>query len=99
MEFMEHLNIHGDSPVQLMEIMCTDLPKNLLHKPIKELELRKKTGANIIGYKTAAGEYILNPTPDTKLYPDSKIFVLGTKEQVEDMRKILNSAIFQNNKS
>jgi voltage-gated potassium channel len=99
MEFMEHLNIHGDSPVQLMEIMCTDLPKALLHRPIKELELRKKTGANIIGYKTAAGEYILNPTPDTKLYPDSKIFVLGTKEQVEEMRKILNSAVFQNNKS
>ncbi len=99
MEFMEHLNIHGDSPVQLMEIMCTDLPKDLLHRPIKELELRKKTGANIIGYKTAAGEYILNPTPDTKLYPNSKIFVLGTKEQVEEMRKILNSAVFQNNKS
>ena len=99
MEFMEHLNIHGDSPVQLMEIMCTDLPKDLLHKPIKELELRKKTGANIIGYKTAAGEYILNPTPDTKLYLNSKIFVLGTKEQVEEMRKILNSAVFQNNKS
>ncbi|HDO06321.1 MAG TPA: potassium channel protein [Bacteroidetes bacterium] len=99
MEFLEHLNIHGDSPVQLMEVMCTDLPENLLHKPIKELELRKKTGANIIGYKTATGEYILNPTPDTKLYPDSKIFVLGTKEQVEDMRKILSSAVFQNNKS
>ena len=99
MEFLEHLNIHGDSPVQLMEVMCTDLPENLLHKPIKELELRKKTGANIIGYKTATGEYILNPTPDTKLYPDSKIFVLGTKEQIEDMRKILNSAVFQNNKS
>jgi len=98
-EFMEHLNIHGNSPVQLMEIMCSDLPKDLLHKPIRELELRKKTGANIIGYKTSAGEYILNPTPDTKLYPDSKLFVLGTKEQVEGMQKILNSVIFQNNKS
>ncbi len=99
MEFMEHLNIHGNSPVQLMEIMCSNLPKDLLHKPIKELELREKTGANIIGYKTSAGEYILNPTPETKLYPDAKIFVLGTKEQVNEMQKILNSTYFQNNKS
>ena len=97
MEFMEHLNIHGDSPVQLMEIMCNNLPEDLMHKPIKELELRKKTGANIIGYKTASGEYILNPTPETKLYPKSKIFVLGTGEQVEEMRKVLRGSIVQNN--
>ena len=97
MEFMEHLNIHGDSPVQLMEIMCSNLPEDLMHKPIKELELRKKTGANIIGYKTASGEYILNPTPDTRLYPHSKIFVLGTREQVEEMRKVLRGSIVQNN--
>lgn len=99
MEFLEHLNIHGDSPVQLMEIICNNLPNNLLHKPIRELELRKKTGANIIGYKTISGEYILNPTPDTKLYPDSKIFVLGTGEQVEEMRKLLRGTLLQNNQS
>jgi voltage-gated potassium channel len=92
-EFMEHLNIHGDSPVQLMEITCNDLPKDLMHKPIKELEFRRKTGANIIGYKTASGEYILNPSPDTRLYPNSKLFVLGTSEQVEEMRKILKGSV------
>jgi voltage-gated potassium channel len=93
LEFMEHLNIHGDSPVQLMEIICKDLPEDLMSKPIKELGLRKKTGANIIGFKTATGEYILNPSPDTRLYPNSKIFVLGTLEQVEEMRKIINGIV------
>jgi len=93
LEFMEHLHIHGDSPVQLMEIMCSDLPENLSHKPIKEIEFRKKTGANIIGYKTATGEFILNPAADTKLIPDSKLFVLGTPSQVEAMRKILRATI------
>ncbi len=93
LEFLEHLNVHGDSPVQLMEIMCSNLPEKLSHKPIKEIEFRKKTGANIIGYKTATGEYILNPSPDTKLIPDSKLFVLGTAEQIEDMRVILRGTI------
>ncbi len=97
LEFLEHLNIHGDSPVQLMEIMCTNLPDKLSHKPIKEIEFRKKTGANIIGYKTATGEFILNPSPDTKLIPDSKLFVLGTLQQIEDMRKILRGTIAETN--
>jgi voltage-gated potassium channel len=93
LEFLEHLNVHGDSPVQLMEIMCSNLPEKLSHKPISEIEFRKKTGANIIGYKTATGEYILNPSPSTKLIPDSKLFVLGTPKQIEDMRVILRGTI------
>ena len=93
LEFLEHLNIHGDSPVKLMEIMCTNLPEKLSHQPIREIEFRKKTGANIIGYKTATGEFILNPSPDTKLIPDSKLFVLGTSQQIEDVRKILRGTI------
>lgn len=93
LEFLEHLNVHGDSPVQLMEIMCSNLPEKLSHKPISEIEFRKKTGANIIGYKTATGEYILNPSPSTKLIPDSKLFVLGKPRQIEDMRAILRGTI------
>ncbi len=90
MEFMEHLNIHGDSPVQLWEIECGDLPPELSSKPIKDLGFRKITGANIIGYKTGNGEYIINPDPDTKLFAHSKLFVLGTKEQIEQLKNFIS---------
>lgn len=89
-EFLEHLTIHSDIPTYLTEIMCNELPANLMNKPISEIGFRQKSGANIIGYKTATGDFILNPTPDTKLIPNSKLFVLGTDDQIKHMKKMMN---------
>ena len=92
-EFLEHLTIHGDNETQLMEIMCSDLPDDLINKPIREIGIRRLSGANIIGFKTATGAFIINPTPDTKLIPNSKIFVLATKEQLRHMNEILSGKV------
>jgi len=88
-EFLEHLTIHSYDDTQLMEIMCKNVPDDLMHKPIREIGIRRKTGANIIGFKTVSGEVIINPSPDTMLIPDSKLFVLGTIEQIDQMKAIL----------
>lgn len=88
-EFLEHLSIHSDTPTQLMEIMCSNLPKDLINKPMRDFSIRRLSGVNIIGFKTVSGELIINPSPDTRLQPNSKLFVLGTPEQIEQMKKIL----------
>jgi len=88
-EFLEHITIHSDIPTFLTEIMCNNLPVDLINKPISEIGFRKKSGANIIGFKTASGEFIINPTPSTKLIPNSKLFVLGTNEQIAHMKKMM----------
>ncbi|MCB2207472.1 MAG: potassium channel protein [Bacteroidetes bacterium] len=90
-EFLEHLTLHSDSPTQLMEIACNELPEEMRNKPIKEFAIRRKSGANIIGMKTAQGELIMNPSPDTKLIHESKLFVLGTLEQIEDLKGLLKN--------
>lgn len=92
-EFLEKLNVRGDSPVQLMEILCSGLPEKLINKPIKDIDFRKLTGINILGYKTASGEFIVNPSPDTRLYPDAKLFVLGTRNQIKDLSNTLGGEI------
>lgn len=89
-EFLEHLTLHSDTPTQLNEILCSELPPDLINKPISDLGIRKKSGANIIGYKTSTGDFIINPTPDTKLIPSSKIFVLGTKDQIARMKEVIS---------
>jgi voltage-gated potassium channel len=89
-EFLEHVSVHGEDPTLLDEIVCPDLPDEVKSKTIYEIGIRRKTGANIIGYKTADGRYTLNPSPDTKVNPGSKLFVLGTPEQIVDMKKILS---------
>ncbi len=88
-EFLEHLTLHSDSPTILMEVTCKEIPDKIRSIPIKDLAIRKLSGANIIGMKKAQGELILNPSPDTRLHPDSKLFVLGTSEQIEEMKKII----------
>jgi voltage-gated potassium channel len=89
-EFLDHLSIHSDTPTQLTEIMCNELPPDLINKPISELGIRRKSGANIIGFKTATGDLIVNPSADTKLMPNAKIFVLGTNEQISQMKEIIS---------
>ena len=90
-EFLDHLSIHHDTPSHLMEIMCSELPKELINKPIRDLGIRRKSGANIIGLKTATGDIIVNPTPDTKLMPLAKLFVLGTDEQISILKDVMQN--------
>ncbi len=88
--FLEHLAINSDTSTHLAEIICESLPVNLVNKPIREIGVRKKSGANIIGYKTLSGDYIINPSPDTILIPNSKLFVLGTDEQIANMKEMIH---------
>ncbi len=92
-EFLDCLNRRGNSPVQLMEISCDNLPDDLINRPIKEIGYRKITGANIVGFKTASGEYIVNPSPDTQLYSNSKLFVLGTSDQIAELTKFVGGTV------
>lgn len=90
-EFLDRLTYSGDSPTNIEEIECTCLSPELADKTIYEIGVRKKSGANIIGYKTPTGEYILNPDPTTKLMLNAKIFVLGTPDQVALMKQLLQA--------
>lgn len=92
-ELIEMISSQGLNDVSLEEILFSDLSESLQHKTLKELELRHKCGANIIGFKTPDGQYIINPSPDTPIIPNSKIFVLGTKEQIKKLKTILSEKI------
>ena len=87
-EFLEHLSIHGEDPTILEEIVCNSFSEKHINKTIYDIQISKKTGANIVGYKNPQGEYVINPLPDTKLMPHSKLFVLGTPEQIKKMKDI-----------
>ncbi|MBL4593676.1 MAG: potassium channel protein [Flavobacteriales bacterium] len=86
-EFMDYVMGQGTSSVNLEEITFENLPEDLKNKSIKELGIRDKSGANIVGFRTPQGEYIINPSPDTVITPQAKIFVLGTLEQIDAFRE------------
>ena len=87
-EFLDHITGQGGPNINLEEIFFNELPQQLRNHTIKDIEVRNKSGANIIGFKTANGEYVINPPADTKIIPDAKLFVLGTPEQVAKLREL-----------
>lgn len=87
-EFVDYITGQGGDNIRLEEITFANLPEEYQNKTIRDLEVRNKSGANIIGFKTAQGEYIINPSADTKIIPDAKLFVLGTTDQIGKLREL-----------
>lgn len=88
-EFIDYITAVGNDKIGLEEIVFSNLPETYFNKTLKDFELKNKSGANIIGFKTAEGEYIVNPTCDTEILPHSKLFVLGTPEQIKVLKEVL----------
>ncbi len=87
-EFVDYITGQGGDNIRLEEITFANLSNEYQKKTIRELEIRNKSGANIIGFKTAQGEYVINPSADTIIIPDAKLFVLGTTEQIKKLREL-----------
>lgn len=57
-------------------------------KLIREIELRSKTGASIVGIERG-GTSLINPGPDEELQPGNQILLLGTTKQLAAARAAL----------
>ena len=87
-EFLENFSVSSENSINLEEISIEDLSKNYQYKSILELNLRKKTGCTIIGYKKPEGGYIVNPEAEMKLASGSKLIVLGRPEQIQKLNEL-----------
>lgn len=89
-EFIDNLTIGGEYNVNIEEISVEKLYDTSNVKTIKELDLRMKTGCNVIGYKDHNGDYLVNPEADQKLHANSRIIVLGRPEQIRQLNSVYN---------
>jgi len=83
MEFIDNLSIVGKSNINIEEVSYEKLFSKHKVKTIKDLDLRRKTGCTVIGFKDENGIYTVNPEAEMELTPNSKIIVLGKPEQIE----------------
>ncbi len=88
-EFVERLTISNECSTNLEEILVNDLPEELINKTILDLDLRRRTGCLIIGFKTADHKYVINPDGKIKLTQDSSLIILGKPNQIEKLHEIL----------
>jgi voltage-gated potassium channel len=90
LEFIDNLSIVGKSNVNIEEIAVEQLYDTSKIQTIRDLDLRRKTGCSIIGFKDAKGEYLINPDADLELVPNSRIIVLGRPEQIQTLNSQYN---------
>ena len=90
MEFIDNLSIVGKNNINIEEVAVEKLYSGKSSKTIKDLDLRRKTGCTVIGYKDENGEYIVNPEAELELAINSKIIVLGRPEQIEALNSTYN---------
>ena len=93
LEFIDNLSIVGKSNINVEEIAVEKLYDTSVLKTIRDLDLRKKTGCSVIGYKDERGDYLINPEADLKLAPNSRVIVLGRPEQIQRLNSIYNIEI------
>ncbi len=87
-EFVNRINMEGDSNANLEEIGVDELPKEYLKKSIRDLDVRKNSGCNVIGFITEDDEYIVNPSSKMILEPHCKLIVLGRPDQIEKFKEV-----------
>ncbi len=87
-EFVDQLTIAGETTTNLEEVDVNNLPKEYVGKTILDLDLRKKTGCTVIGFRTSNKDYIINPEANTELVADSNLIVLGRSEQISKLREL-----------
>ena len=90
-EFWEYVLLQRVKDVSLEMVSCELMSDHFSGSKIKDFGLRDKTGANIVGVKTEEGSFIFNPSADFELTPTDQLFVLGSPEQIDKMKRILNS--------
>jgi voltage-gated potassium channel len=89
MEFMDLIKVSGKAAINLEEIEFQELPDEVKYTTIGDLQDSSMSDCNVIGYRDPQGDYIINPSNDLKILPNSKLFVLGNPEQIQK----LNSAL------
>ena len=92
-EFIDNLSVVGESQINIEEIDAEKLYDTSTIKTISDLELRKNTGCNVIGYKSPEGNYVINPEASQELPEHSKVIVLGRPEQIHKLNSLYNIVV------
>jgi len=87
-EFLDNLTVSGQQDsINVEQIPFEKMCPEGREQAIKDLDVRKKTGCSIIGYRSPTGEYIVNPEPSLVLQKSSKLILIGRPEQIENLKR------------
>lgn len=86
-EFIDFLSGEDGESIHIEAVGYDKLPAAVRNRPLKEIMDWKKTGVNCIGIKDVAGRFCINPPEDIVITAGMKVIVLGTREQIAEMKR------------
>jgi len=88
-EFLDNLSVSGEhDSINVEQIPFEKVCKDGIEHAIETLDVRKKTGCSIIGYRTPEGTYIVNPEPSLVVKKGSKLIMIGRPNQIEKLKQL-----------
>ncbi|HET6994998.1 MAG TPA: potassium channel protein [Chitinophagaceae bacterium] len=85
-EFIDYLSGEEGESINMESVPYNDLPDAIKDKTLYEVMTWKKTGVNCIGIKNKEGKFVINPPENTVINQGMKVIVLGTRQQIQQMK-------------
>ena len=85
-EFIDYLSGEEGEGIHLEAVTYDKLPAEIKDTTLKQVMDWRKTGVNCLGVKNAEGKFVINPPENTLITKGMKVIILGTKEQIENMK-------------
>ena len=92
-EFIDYMMLQSAESVVLDEISCSSIAACFEGKSIRTLDIKNESGANIVGMKRKDNSLLINPVPETTLEPSDKLFVLGSRKQIDSLIRLISTQI------
>jgi voltage-gated potassium channel len=86
-EFIDFLSGEDGEAIHIEAVSYNKLPSPIRDKSLKQIMDWKKTGVNCIGIKDENGKFCINPSDETVITNGMKVIVLGTKDQIAEMKR------------
>ncbi|HEX8426010.1 potassium channel protein [Hymenobacter sp.] len=89
--FLDMISGLGPHKLRLEEMRPEELRYEWRARSIRELDIRSRTGATVIGLKHHDGELQVSPSADTVPVPGDVLLFLGTDEQINALVKLFRA--------
>lgn len=85
-DVVEMLSIMSTQNNELFRVAEVQANKNIL---LGELDMWNKTSCTILGVKSEANHYTVNPNAGYKIKPGDRLIVMGSDDQIESAKKLV----------
>ena len=89
-EFLDQIRTESRTGANLESIPISQIQSNGNRKTLDDLQIKKNTGATVIGIKSKDGDFIINPDENFALDELSSLLVLGNAEQIDRVNQFFN---------